>query len=324
MSYDIYFIVYHSVSDCDFVPKELGLSLSPKRFRSHMKSLRRFYNVISHEHALDILSGDSSPIPRAVVVNFDDGYRDNWENAFPVLKEYGIPATVFLTTGLIGTNKRIWLNELYLDFHRTTIPSLHFSNEYGEHFEYQLSTKEDRRKALFSVRHLLKNAGGPFRSELVDNLKKQLNERVSGYDSNDLKMLSWEQINQMSHFDISFGAHSVNHLILSNESPVVRVLEIRNSKTAIEEKTGKPVDIFAYPGNAGKGFDEQTKSAVLDSGFRACCLFSTGTGFNRIGCDLLEINRAEILGTVFDLHLELLGLRQRISSFRNKQQRKKK
>ena len=318
MNSDVFFLVYHSVSNCTFVPPELGLTISPRRFEWHLRTLKTFFNVISFERAVKMLSGKIPSVPRAVVVNFDDGYRDNWENAFPLLKKYGLPATVFLATGVIGTENRIWLNELYLDFYRTKVPLITLINCQGKKLTYSLSTDSDKKHALFAVRDLLKNCGGDFRGKLLKDITDQLRKNVSEVDCDTLKMLSWEQINEMTRNNITFGAHTVNHLIIANETESIQEKEIKLSKETIEQKTGQPVNVFAYPGNAGKGFDGMTKELIKCSGYTACCLFSTGTGFNKIGCDLFELNRAEVLKSSFYLLLELTGIREKISKMRKR------
>ncbi|MBU1869066.1 MAG: polysaccharide deacetylase family protein [Candidatus Omnitrophica bacterium] len=94
-------IRYHSVGD--FRRHEVNVKASA--FRKQMRFLNKYLKPISLESALHLLRG-KLPIPtRAVVVTFDDGYKDNYINAYPVLKSQGIPATIFLTAGYIGSGK---------------------------------------------------------------------------------------------------------------------------------------------------------------------------------------------------------------------------
>lgn len=93
-------ICYHCVKD------EVDSYLRPTKvadFARQMRYLSKAYNPISLDRLAQHIQDGTSPPPKAIVVTFDDGYQDNYENAYPVLKEYGIPATMFLTTGFIGT-----------------------------------------------------------------------------------------------------------------------------------------------------------------------------------------------------------------------------
>ncbi|MDD5072916.1 MAG: polysaccharide deacetylase family protein [Candidatus Omnitrophica bacterium] len=93
-------LMYHSVDDHGF---KLKLSVPVKEFRAQMKYLRdRKYDIVSSAQLADMINSGKK-IPRNIVaVTFDDGYLDNYLNAFPVFKEYKIPATIFVISGSIG------------------------------------------------------------------------------------------------------------------------------------------------------------------------------------------------------------------------------
>jgi len=74
------------------------------RFNDQMKFLKKFYHLVNEEEIIAVLEGRKK-LPRyAVWITFDDGYKDNFANAYPVLKKYGIPATFFIPTGYINKN----------------------------------------------------------------------------------------------------------------------------------------------------------------------------------------------------------------------------
>lgn len=74
-------------------------------FENQMQYLSKMYNPISLERIAQCIQNGTSLPPKAVAVTFDDGYQDNYKNAYPIIKKYNIPATIFLTTGFIGTGK---------------------------------------------------------------------------------------------------------------------------------------------------------------------------------------------------------------------------
>ncbi len=93
-------ICYHCVKD------EANSCLRPTKvadFENQMQYLSREYDPIPLETMAQHIQNGTSLPPRAIAVTFDDGYRDNYENAYPIVKRYKIPATVFLTTGFVGT-----------------------------------------------------------------------------------------------------------------------------------------------------------------------------------------------------------------------------
>ena len=97
-------------------------------------------------------------------------------------------------------------------------------------------------------------------------------------------------------------------MILDNEDDDTIIKEVKVSRELLEDRLQCPVTAFAYTGNAGKGFSERTRSLISDAGFRSCYLFSTGSGFNCIGCDLLKLNRSEVLASFCHLTWEISGL----------------
>jgi peptidoglycan/xylan/chitin deacetylase (PgdA/CDA1 family) len=95
-------ICYHCIRD------EGNPHLRPAKiadFEKQMQYLSKVYNPISLEKMAQHIQNGTSLPSKAIAVTFDDGYQDNYENAYPILKKYNIPATFFLTTGFIGTGE---------------------------------------------------------------------------------------------------------------------------------------------------------------------------------------------------------------------------
>jgi peptidoglycan/xylan/chitin deacetylase (PgdA/CDA1 family) len=92
---------YHAINDR--TGKEEIIAVRPEDFAWHMEYLKKAgYNVIPLKQAVEYLS-EGTELPRkAVTISFDDGYMDNYKNAFPILKKHNYPATVFVATGEVG------------------------------------------------------------------------------------------------------------------------------------------------------------------------------------------------------------------------------
>lgn len=97
-------LLYHRV--CDMKPDIWNLAVSPVQFELQMKYLKENYSIMRFED-------DWSNIrEKSVVITFDDGYLDNYRNAWPILEKYQIPATFFVSTGNIDSENEFWWDEL--------------------------------------------------------------------------------------------------------------------------------------------------------------------------------------------------------------------
>lgn len=95
-------LCYHSIH-----PNGVFASATPQMFERHLFWLRENCDAIPFRAILDVASSNGRLRP-AVAVTFDDGYADNYDFAFPLLRKYEVPATIFLTVGLIDGNPEVW------------------------------------------------------------------------------------------------------------------------------------------------------------------------------------------------------------------------
>src|SRR3989338_10191242 len=88
-------------------------------FEEMIRHLKKEYNIISLEKAIDLLKSKDDIPENTVVITFDDGYRDNYINAFPILKKYQVPATIFITAGVINNGDTLWYSAVVDAFDKT-------------------------------------------------------------------------------------------------------------------------------------------------------------------------------------------------------------
>jgi peptidoglycan/xylan/chitin deacetylase (PgdA/CDA1 family) len=268
-------------------------------FSQQMQYLARNYTLLSLEEAVNTTVRGTIP-DSAVVITFDDGYRDNYTCAFPVLKRLGIPATIFLATGAIGTGKVLWHDKVFSAFRQTRMP---FLTNWGSNGStgYPLGTVREKLLAQSEVLGLLRSVDEGSRSALIDELLAKL-DVDDGEKDLDL-MLTWEHVVEMRQHGISFGSHTVTHPILST-LPIKRLqMEIYESKKTIEEKLGASVIAFAYPNGKREDFNDRIKALVKQAGYM--CALTTAFGSNGHRQDLFELRRA----TPWDEEIWSFGLR---------------
>jgi hypothetical protein len=193
------------------------------------------------------------------VITFDDGYKDNYIYAYPILKKYDVPATIFLATGYIDNKKVFWTTKLKYALGKTNLEEI----EVEGIGRYPLRSIEDRGNSLYLIIKKLKTLPEEEKCRIVDKLLTLLNVELPHHLFVD-RMLSWQEIREMSEDGIDFGAHTVNHPILTNISLSEAEREIVQSKKEIEEKISKEVRHFAYPNGE---FNDDIINLVKKSGF---------------------------------------------------------
>lgn len=87
---------------------------APKTLRYHLYYFKRHYNVIPLQQLLAAIEAGEEISPNTVCLTFDGGFRDFYPNALPLLREFNLPATLFLPTAFIGTNQLFWTDKVIL------------------------------------------------------------------------------------------------------------------------------------------------------------------------------------------------------------------
>jgi peptidoglycan/xylan/chitin deacetylase (PgdA/CDA1 family) len=274
-------LLYHRVNDDNdpFFPGVLTAD-----FRRQMQYIAENYYVCSLGEAIERMATNTVP-DRAIVVTFDDGYRDNFTNAFPILRRLRIPATIFLATDAIESENPLWHDLVFSAFRTTRLSFLKDFPDTGSVYSIQ-----NLREKLSTQHHILKylwSLPDDDRALAVNRLRRGL--AVCNYKDQNL-MLSWDEVRAMYQSGISFGSHTCTHPILSKLSVDRMRREIVDSKRAIEAKLQCNVQAFAYPVGRSQDFDERTKSLLKDIDFR--CAVTTQFGVNRRNQDLFELRRA--------------------------------
>jgi peptidoglycan/xylan/chitin deacetylase (PgdA/CDA1 family) len=299
-------LVYHRVDDA----VDQGLPSMPvATFRRQMEYLARHFSVCALEDVTDVERRERIP-ENAVVITLDDGYRDNYRNAFPILRELSLPATIFLATGSIGSGKILWHDRVFRAFGRTTESSL---PEFGpERTTYPLGSRQERRASRDRVLRFLKTLDGEARLGWIDQLVEKLEVQDPCTDR-DL-MLDWDEVRKMHQAGISFGSHTVTHAILSALGPGRARQELVDSKRTIERELGAPVRCFAYPNGKAGDFNEETKAILREAGYSCALTTIFGTnpcGGPEAGQDPMELKRIGIAPT----RVSMFATRMNLSKF---------
>ena len=249
------------------------------------------------------------PLPKnPVVITFDDGFKNNFDNAFPILLKYNATAVFFLITDYVDSKKVSWDNNYYYLTSKIGLEDL--INEFKIRFSklksvVEKTPQDDIRE---TIRLLLKyRLEENIREEFVRNLYKKYEILINIEEIEDL-YLSWKEINIMNDSGFLFGSHSSSHRVLSMLSSAEAKNEFINSKETIKTKANIKTDLFAYPYGSEDSYKEYMKKILFKNNY--VCAVTTLHGSNNRKSDLYELKRICIIDEplyYFKLRVEGFG-----------------
>jgi peptidoglycan/xylan/chitin deacetylase (PgdA/CDA1 family) len=283
---------YHSVTDDErstLAYLDHGLMVTPAAFRAQLRYLRRFYTVLSLDEIVDRLHRGGALPPRVVAITFDDGYRDNYTNAYPMLRAEGLAASFYVTTGCLDGGPPLWTAKLRYMVQRTTRSSVVLPPPLGDRLS--IGTPGDRQRLFTRLVVALKNTPSARRRELLDELAQVLG--VSDFSPLTDIMMTWAQAREMSANGMLIGAHTVSHPNLPNTPPSEAAAEIAGSRDMIEAALGIRATHFSYPNGRGSAhLTDDLRTMVRDLGFRSAV--TSLPGCVRTGADPWALRRVGV------------------------------
>jgi peptidoglycan/xylan/chitin deacetylase (PgdA/CDA1 family) len=265
-----------------------GLLISRETFRRHLEEAhRQGYELSSLEDALEVLAGRRRAPRDLCVVTFDDGYRDLYRHAFPVLREMGVPATVYLPAALIGTGRRFHHDRLFHLVERMREQRIRPLYEGLPTCAAELLEPVLSRRASLSA--ALDHFIGRHRTAALAGLIEALAHQLGGGpeltpDQGDV--MDWDEVRRMAAAGIAFGAHTLDHCVLTVEDEAEVERQVRGSREWIERELGSPVRDFAYCNGWYSGL---VIRVLARCGFRSAV--TTEDLPNRVGGDPFTLKR---------------------------------
>ena len=236
------------------------VSASRSSFAEQLRVLARHFDVVG----TDALEVPQERPARRVVLTFDDGYRDNYEVAFPLLREHGLPATFFLATGFLDRPAVAWWDELAWMVRTSTRTAL----EADEWLPDRLPLDGDRRAAVTAVTSLYKSLPTARSEAFLDHCAQVTGAgRCPESLAQDLWM-TWDMAAQMRDAGMEIGGHTVTHPVLAHADVERQRAEVEGCRDRLHERLGVQMASFAYPVGLRGAFDFRTREVLRRAGVR--------------------------------------------------------
>lgn len=255
---------YHRIDELQNNPDNFqpNISATPADFDQQMSYLSHWFAVVSLQDVTNWILRDK-PLPRyAALITFDDGYLDNYTNAFPILKKYNFPAVIYLTSGHIDSNRPFYWDLVAYCFTHTEKDKILFPDGIERGWVSLDEKNQISKQWIESMKILKEDQKQHWISKIPENLNVSIPDN---YFKN--LMMNWNQVREMNASNIDFGAHTVTHPILTRISPEQVRTEISDSKKKIEQELGKPVTSLAYPNGMKADFNDTVINLTKETGF---------------------------------------------------------
>jgi peptidoglycan/xylan/chitin deacetylase (PgdA/CDA1 family) len=257
-------LIYHSVID---IPLKFNLwtHMQVSLFEEHMRLLSKEANVVSLNEMADGIIKGKLP-PNAVAVTFDDGFRNNFTRAYPVLKRYNIPATIFLSTAYIGTDLLFWPEKLsYL-----LINTNHRMIDNKLLGRFTIDDPDNMKQSYASICNKLKEYDNDRIEKFIAELKAELEVEFVIDDPlyQEWLPLGWNEVTVMEQEGlITFGGHTDRHSILSKHSDDEVLSEIRRCRLSLAANLKNAPYHWAHPNGQPGDFSDRHEAMLLQEGF---------------------------------------------------------
>lgn len=257
------------------------------RFREILQDLVAWGKPVSMPDIVDATHGKRTLPKHAFAVTFDDGFGNNYSVAAPTLRELGIPATFYITTGFIESNSSSWIDMIEYAVEKQKsfnldLPGVTLGGTY--------ETREQKIALLDQIRQRVKNDSSIDPYEFAGAVCRQLGITAVAPDPDLDQKMSWEQIEELGRNNLfTIGGHSHTHRILTFLSQTDLEREITISLEMLQPHLRTPITHYSYPEGLLNCYSDQVIDVLRRH--RIVCSPSAEHGINAIGDDLFHLKR---------------------------------
>ena len=262
-------LMYHRIGDPAEAPVGI-VSATPRSFAGQMRWLAATGRAVSLEQVLAARSGTTELPTGAVLVTFDDAYSDFAEYAWPVLRSYGVPVTLFVPTSFpADPSAAFWWDRLHAALDAAHEPIVTPAGR------LRLDTARARRRAYRVLREQVKARPHDEGMALVDELVARLGasppagrRAQAGAEPPAARTLSWEELRALAGRGVTLAPHTRTHPCLDRLPPDRLAEEVGGSLAELAAETGSAAPAFAYPaGRVSPAAEEAARAAGIEIAF---------------------------------------------------------
>ena len=289
--------MYHHLADAvppDQAIHQIEQGTKPGHFAGHLRVYRWFGDIVPLENSYDELTNPSSKRSRALIsLTFDDGYLDNLTVGQPALAKHDASATCFAALDALGPDRLLWWDKVIRLVRRApgngtvSVADLGGLDDFASSVAPDADAQGHVRRDVLTERLTDHLATKP--AARRDHLIGELEHRLCGGEppKGDPRLyVNWDELHRMADGHITIGGHTVKHPCLPAEPPDTAQHEITSCRHVLEQRLGRPVTTFAYPGGY---YNMPVRDMVERAGYRVAVTVERGV--NHAGDDPLRLKR---------------------------------
>ncbi|MBZ5626489.1 MAG: polysaccharide deacetylase family protein [Acidobacteriia bacterium] len=266
---------YHRVGNPDDDPFDPGVfSATADQLNEQISYLKRHVSLVTLPEALAFADGTIKEKARRcrVLITFDDGYLDNYEVAFPILRSHGVQGAFFLVTNMVGSCYVPWWD------HIAYLIKTGRQRRFCLRYPADLVVDVDENGMTKSLREVLSLYKRPENTDPARFIR-ELGEEGKGEELPGTlrRFLDWDEAREMIGGGMAIGSHTHSHPVLSQLGPEQQRKELAQSRALLREQLGIEADALAYPVGNTTSFSDQTRQIAREMGYRAAFSFHGGT-----------------------------------------------
>ncbi len=249
--------------------------VSAREFETHLEYLKNHHRVLSLSETVEFLQTGKTLPPNSVVITIDDGYRDAYEIAFPLLKKFDFEATVYAITDF--SDGKCWL---WTDLMRYVL----------------LNTTRDldnRLETAAQINANLKKLPNEEKTAKIKEFAKDFGVEIPKLPPPEFAAMNWDEAREMDACGIKIESHTVTHPILTNISANELDFELQTSKKRLQEVLNRRVENFCYPNGS---LNKAVEKAVEKAGYKSAT--TTEYGFNNLQTEKFLLKRIDAQSSI--------------------------
>jgi peptidoglycan/xylan/chitin deacetylase (PgdA/CDA1 family) len=254
-------------------------------FAEQLEYLTRRYNVVPLSRLAESIGRRGRPAARLAAITIDDGYRDAYEIAYPLLQRFGAPATLFIPPDFIDRRAWIWTDKARFLTRRAASQRLSIKIG-GRETSLNLDGPSSRRDAADRVNATLKRLPEEIKEEAIERLARALGVALPQTPPDEFGPIAWAEAREMQANGIEIGSHTLTHPILTRVGDERLRSELQESRSRLEEVLRRRIEQFCYPNG---DHDERVRSEVARAGYSVAV--TCVSGLNKRGDDPLTLRR---------------------------------